>query len=214
MTIQQDVLDLDVAPDLRIRYSFLDGEVSRTMALRDREVTVARERLPGSDTDDPFSAWWSSFIRGTRKRQDRTGEPLRYIDLFSSVGGLSLGATDAMGLLGMRGLPLLAADADAKALAVYKQNLRPRVAMAESVNGLVDFRVSGTGADARFAYHPSAQDERLGEIAGTVDLILAGPPCQGHSSLNNHSRHDDPKNALYLTVPAVAVATGARALRD
>ena len=41
-------------------------------------------------------------------------------------------------------------------------------------------------------------------------MILAGPPCQGHSSLNNHTRHQDPKNFLYLTVPAVAVALGAR----
>jgi DNA (cytosine-5)-methyltransferase 1 len=41
---------------------------------------------------------------------------------------------------------------------------------------------------------------------GTIDLLLAGPPCQGHSNLNNHSRRDDHKNELYLVVPAVAFA--------
>ena len=38
------------------------------------------------------------------------------------------------------------------------------------------------------------------------DLLLAGPPCQGHSNLNNHTRRDDEKNELYLIVPAVAIA--------
>tara|TARA_B100001094_G_scaffold312540_1_gene349318 strand:- start:1529 stop:3241 length:1713 start_codon:yes stop_codon:yes gene_type:complete len=42
--------------------------------------------------------------------------------------------------------------------------------------------------------------------SGEIDLLLAGPPCQGHSNLNNHSRRDDYKNELYLVVPAVASA--------
>ena len=41
---------------------------------------------------------------------------------------------------------------------------------------------------------------------GCFDLLLAGPPCQGHSNLNNHTRRDDKKNELYLIVPAVAIA--------
>ena len=40
------------------------------------------------------------------------------------------------------------------------------------------------------------------------DALLAGPPCQGHSNLNNHTRRDDPRNELYLCVPAIAVALG------
>ncbi len=40
----------------------------------------------------------------------------------------------------------------------------------------------------------------------------AGPPCQGHSNLNNHSRRSDPRNLLYLTVPAFAVACSAQAV--
>tara|TARA_B100000579_G_scaffold304083_1_gene253919 strand:- start:1104 stop:2894 length:1791 start_codon:yes stop_codon:yes gene_type:complete len=41
---------------------------------------------------------------------------------------------------------------------------------------------------------------------GDIDLLLAGPPCQGHSNLNNRTRRDDDKNNLYLIVPAVAFA--------
>ncbi|MEL6613948.1 MAG: DNA cytosine methyltransferase, partial [Bacteroidota bacterium] len=43
-------------------------------------------------------------------------------------------------------------------------------------------------------------------LVGRVDVVLAGPPCQGHSNLNNRSRRDDRRNELYLTVPAVAIA--------
>ncbi|KMO75869.1 putative BsuMI modification methylase subunit YdiO [Mycolicibacterium obuense] len=105
---------------------------------------------------------------------------------------------------------MLAADVDERALQVYRTNLRPRYVAPESVRGMFDFRVSGSGQAARFAYEPEALDERLLAMAGKIDMILAGPPCQGHSSLNNHSRHQDPKNLLYLTVPAAAQALDAK----
>ena len=53
-------------------------------------------------------------------------------------------------------------------------------------------------------------EPRLGAAVRDVDLVIAGPPCQGHSNLNNQTRRDDVRNALYLTVPAFAVAAGAR----
>jgi DNA (cytosine-5)-methyltransferase 1 len=36
------------------------------------------------------------------------------------------------------------------------------------------------------------------------DLLVGGPPCQGHSDLNNHSRRDDPRNALYVRMARAA----------
>jgi hypothetical protein len=32
---------------------------------------------------------------------------------------------------------------------------------------------------------------------GPIDLLIGGPPCQGHSDLNNRTRRSDPKNRLY-----------------
>ena len=43
-------------------------------------------------------------------------------------------------------------------------------------------------------------------LVGDADVLLAGPPWQGHSNLNNHSRRTDERNELYLTVPATAIA--------
>lgn len=183
-----------------------------------REVTVrgqvlASERQPraeATDDEDGFTGWWDAAIRGPKSVPNREAPPLRFMDLFSSVGGLSLGAMDAISSVGRKPVPVLAADVDSRALQVYKANIRPREVVADSVRGMLDFRVSGSGEDARFAYRPSVTDERLAAQSTGVDLILAGPPCQGHSSLNNYSRHEDPKNLLYLTVPAAAVALGAR----
>tara|TARA_B100001250_G_C19797678_1_gene789546 strand:+ start:689 stop:2308 length:1620 start_codon:yes stop_codon:yes gene_type:complete len=63
-------------------------------------------------------------------------------------------------------------------------------------------------AEAKYESPPKIKKDGLwGNIKpGEIDLLLAGPPCQGHSNLNNHTRRDDPKNELYLQVPAMAVA--------
>ena len=201
---------LQANTSLSIEYVASVGEVARVVSVGDRSVTHVRPLGANRKPKDAFAAWWRSFVRGSKPVPNRDSQPLRYVDLFSSVGGLSVGATEAIDALGMRALPLLAADVEVRALQVYKANLRARQTVTESVRGMVDFRVSGNGMGARFAYEPSAIDERLAALTGSVDLILAGPPCQGHSSLNNHSRYEDPKNLLYLTVPATAVALGAR----
>lgn len=204
----------DLTNGLAVTYEAAGSEVSHSLSLggdlvsRSRPLVTAGGERPRLRPEDPFASWWGSFIRGPKPVQQGDAQPFRYIDLFSSVGGLSLGAMEAISSLGMRGVPMLAADVDARALQVYKRNLRPRHTATDSVRGMVDFRVNGSGEGATFAYAPTITDQRLSDLAGTVDMILAGPPCQGHSSLNNHTRHEDPKNLLYLTVPAVAVAMG------
>jgi len=200
-----------------LTYAVGQSDVSRTLNVgaatisHVRPHSLAGKRVSANGvTSDGFSAWWGAFIRGEKEKPERGKTPFRFIDLFSSVGGLSVGAMEAISSVGMRPVPLLAADVDRRALQVYKRNLRPRHTVNESVRGMVDFRVAGSGDTAAFAYPPMITDERLSALAGSVDLLLAGPPCQGHSSLNNHTRHEDPKNLLYLTVPAVAVAMGVR----
>jgi DNA (cytosine-5)-methyltransferase 1 len=196
--------------DLEFKYEAAEGLVSRGLKVGETEFADVRS-LPSCDPElDPFAAWWRAYAQGPKPLPNRNRQPLRFIDLFSSVGGLSLGASEAILGLGMRGIADLAADVDSRALQVYRSNFRPRQTISDSVRSIIDFRVSGADHTARFAYKPTIIDDRLSSLEGAVDLVLAGPPCQGHSSLNNHSRHNDPKNLLYLTVPAAAVALGAR----
>lgn len=210
MTVPFAPTNTDPPSSLAVRYESDPIGVTRSVLFGDQAITGAVRRRVTDGSGDEFADWWGSFIRGTRRDPDRLAPDFRFIDLFSSVGGLSVGAMEAISSVGRRPLPLMAADVDARALQVYRANIRPREAVAESVRGMLDFRISGSGEEARFAYEPIVTDRRLRVHEGGVDLILAGPPCQGHSSLNNHSRHEDPKNLLYLTVPAAAVALGAR----
>lgn len=152
------------------------------------------------------TGWWSDFLR----KEDPNFQKLemgkiRVLDLFSSVGGLSLGASVAAGLLGKRTVLEGAADTDKDALTVHRFNFGTRILLNESVRDLVDFRLSATTSSGRseFRYSSMSGD---GEILQSVDLLIGGPPCQGHSTLNNFSRGNDPKNELMLTMPAVAVA--------
>lgn len=51
---------------------------------------------------------------------------------------------------------------------------------------------------------PNAVELALKEMLGRVDIAVAGPPCQGHSDLNNYTRRRDPKNGLYFRVARFA----------
>lgn len=180
----------------------------------DREHAALTMSGGGADISDPFQAWWSAFLNGSLpdgSSSDRGIEPpLRILDLFSSAGGLSLGFVTAMRLFGLETAEHIGVDQDAAALEVFRRRFsRSGFVMTRSVSELVDGPISGRGRDASFNYPPEVLDPRLKEL-GTVDVVLAGPPCQGHSSLNNHTRGNDEKNRLYLKVPALAIALGAR----
>jgi DNA (cytosine-5)-methyltransferase 1 len=157
---------------------------------------------------DP-AGWWKEFMLNQEFLSSAHNETrkVRVLDLFSSVGGLSLGSRVVAELLGFECLHEGAVDTDVDALRVHQANFGTRLTIAESVRDLVDFRTTvdtpTRSPKLRFANMIGA-----GEGLGNIDLLVGGPPCQGHSTLNNKTRSDDPKNQLMLTMPAIAVALG------
>lgn len=132
------------------------------------------------------------------------------VDLFCGPGGLANGVSQFLREAGYWPTAELAVDQDAGATGVYSANHRALSTSTDSVSNLVDFAVrNGTGTP-RFHYQPELTDSGMAATLMGVDMVLAGPPCQGHSNLNNHTRRNDPRNSLYLTVPAFAVAIQAR----
>ena len=159
------------------------------------------------------SAWWQSFLRGASVFPEAAGQelsPIRSVDAFCGCGGLTLGAAQAAIALGRRLESVAAIDVDEGALEVHKANFGTRHAIAGNASSLVDFHVSGSGEHSRFAYEPEIIEPRLVAEVGKVDLFLAGPPCQGHSNLNNKTRREDPRNLLYLTAVALGVGLEAK----
>jgi DNA (cytosine-5)-methyltransferase 1 len=177
-----------------------------------KENSHFRDRLTNSIisaySDNP-SFWWKEFLTdasyGVSKKSP--SDKISVLDLFSSVGGLSLGASVAAKTLGRSIRFEGASDTDSAALQVHSHNFGTRHLLHESVRDLVDFRVTTDTADGRARFRYSAMCGQ-GEHLGDVNLLIGGPPCQGHSTLNNQTRSDDPKNELMLTMPAIAVAMG------
>lgn len=132
---------------------------------------------------------------------------LTIVDLFSGCGGMTLGASLAALDRGLRPEVRLAVDMDQDARDIYFSNLwritrddrrggpAERI-LCESVESLFDGALGTPGVTGR--------EKRTKWTVGAVDLLLGGPPCQGYSNFNNHTRRDDPRNGLYARVARAA----------
>ena len=162
--------------------------------------------------DDAKNGWWQSHLLGRRPHPGGKCEQhdLRIADLFCGSGGLALGVRQLCDEAGLTPAWEFIADHDQAATAVYRANHATQRSSPESVADLLDYRVRRGPDGAEFVYPPELLDPELMEAVCGVDLVMAGPPCEGHSNLNNHTRRDDRRNHLYLAVPAFAVAARAR----
>lgn len=205
---QELALDEDV---LSRTVSFGGASLRSHIVLPDDEIHLAQEARR-----DLLGAWWKASLRGVVPEADHLSATrslaVRAVDLFAGAGGLMVGVRNLASEAGCRVVCELAVDTDADALSVHARNHRTRMLSTESVASLVDYRIRGTGTAATFEYPPVLLDDPIASACADVDVVLAGPPCQGHSNLNNHSRRSDRRNLLYLTVPAFAVACRARAV--
>jgi DNA (cytosine-5)-methyltransferase 1 len=133
----------------------------------------------------------------TRDRPDyEAGDRyLRVADLFAGGGGFSLGAAEAARRVGLATSVVLAVEMDQAAQDVYELNF-PKAALERADVSAV--------FDGELGAEPTGAEKKLAKRVGSVDLLIAGPPCQGHSNLNNKTRRKDPRNALYLRVVRAA----------
>jgi len=129
------------------------------------------------------------LVGGTRPAYETLPNPIRIVDLFCGGGGLTLGAAEAARRVGRGATVALAVENDPAAADVYTLNFPDAVPRRTSVARLFDGRLGGA---------PTKAERAVAEVAGQVDVLVAGPPCQGHSDLNNHTRREDPRNSLYL----------------
>lgn len=126
-------------------------------------------------------------------RSPRRARAIRVADLFSGCGGLSLGTFEAVRRNGRKFKIVLALDVDETAIGIYRANFSvgPKVARTDDISELFAGRIFS---------RMTSKEIKLRKTCGRVDLLIAGPPCQGHSDLNNSSRRLDPRNSLYLRV--------------
>ena len=158
----------------------------------------------------PYEAFWLQFLQGKTKFPTAIGDRSYGVaDLFCASGGLSLGFASAASLLNIPLNYVLGVDIDSRALAVYKHHHQDSETYAGSVEDLVDYQVREQGENAYFAYPPTLTPVGESSISTSIDVVLAGPPCQGNSTMNVRTRYNDPRNKLYLSAVAFAVAVDA-----
>ncbi len=197
MPTSLDIQEADAAVE-RYRYDQRHGAIIRSVLRRDGSrveslIGLGDVDIVGHDLGAIHDGAWLKSSKQPKLRGRRRN--IRSVDLFSGCGGLTVGIAEACRALGLRLKPLLAVDIDQQALAVYRRNIPVEHTVSAPIETLLD---SGLG-------EPLSDAEReLKQQLGRVDIVVGGPPCQGHSDLNNHTRRMDPKNALYAKMARFA----------
>jgi DNA (cytosine-5)-methyltransferase 1 len=157
-------------------------------------IQVPRKKAP--DQSELAALADASFLRANEwPATSSDAVAVRTADLFSGCGIMSLGAWEAARAVGRRMEPVVALDVNLSAIGVYQRNFPGVSALTNTVERYLDGELGQPATDTEKAFV---------ESLGSIDLLMGGPPCQGHSNLNNYTRRNDPKNRLYARMARFA----------
>jgi DNA (cytosine-5)-methyltransferase 1 len=179
----------------------IDGAIYRCVRRRDGSETLttfpsppARRGRPSKNINDA-DADKALLTASSKPKRNSSSEVVSVVDLFCGIGGMSIGAEEAIRALGMDAHIQCAIDFDQTCIDLYSQNFRAaaveRMDLSEFSSMLGSPRTPAELKVCRLVQTPP-------------DILLGGPPCQGHSNLNNHTRRSDPKNELYFKMVRAA----------
>lgn len=120
---------------------------------------------------------------------------IRVADAFCGGGIFSLGIDEGLRSVGMQAEHVFGIDFNKDAIATFKHNFPASNAIHADVLSV---------AHGALGSKPSIAERELTRRAGAIDVLIGGPPCQGNSDLNNHTRRVDPKNELYFSMVRLA----------
>ena len=176
----------------KILYRVVGDDIVRQVKVNGRGIKTSKLPIPEwvDRTMPPIDIYDLSWLAAKERPRVRTSaQEIRAVDLFCGCGGLTLGIREAARGLGCAFHSVFASDINKGVLAIYAKNFQPDIVdnspIEKSVNGEL-------GAEL------TTEEQVFCNKVGKIDVLVAGPPCQGHSNLNNHTRRDDPRNLLYL----------------
>ena len=204
------------ASSAREEFSFDGHSLTRSLSLKGTlghsSVLPWGEVPPSASQETLACIWEASVLRYpvTWHDSDGGGKSIAIGDVFCGAGGLSYGVHEAARACGLNTKSVLAIDVDAVALDVYRRNLDPELIANMDLWQSVTHGYSTRRKPARFLGEPRVLTEVLQAAKGKVDILLGGPPCEGHSTSNNVTRRNDSRNRYYIVMPALAVALDAK----
>ncbi|MBB3060343.1 DNA cytosine methyltransferase [Microbulbifer rhizosphaerae] len=116
---------------------------------------------------------------------------IRFIDLFAGCGGLSYGIHQSSLKNKSKSICALAIDSNKAPLKVYEENI------PHEKNSIINKNILDI-INIECKSGLTENERTLQKKVGKIDILVGGPPCQGHSNLNNSTRRKDPRNNLYL----------------
>lgn len=155
-----------------------------------RDGSVTTSSIPACGTTDVSPESYDQvWLKLKDKPICKSSVKMNLVDLFCGTGPMTLGVVEAARCLGIDMIPTMAIDFNSDAASNYKRNFPT----SKVITGDITEYING-----RFGEPMTNEEKKLMESTGQVDFMIAGPPCQGHSDLNNHTRRDDPRNQLIL----------------
>jgi DNA (cytosine-5)-methyltransferase 1 len=183
----------------RFRVDDATGVVTRVVTLRDPNAAPITTEVGTWDRsvplDDLRAAADLAYLQRKIPVGNGEGPEVRVADLFSGCGAMSLGVLEACRAVDRRFVPAGAFDISQRVLDVYTRNFGTPEQRASDLSEVLSADLE---ADV------TEREAALLETLGRVEFAVAGPPCQGHSNLNNRTRRNDPKNELYFLVARFA----------
>lgn len=176
----------------KIKYSIVGDDIVRRISVEGRGVKTSKLPIPEwvDRKQPPVDIYDLSWLSSKeRPRVRASARQIRAVDLFCGCGGLTLGIREAARGLGCAFQSVFAADTNKNALQIYNKNFQ---------SDAVEMRPIEKNINGNLGEELTPEERAFCDKVGKIDIMVAGPPCQGHSNLNNHTRHNDPRNLLYL----------------
>lgn len=155
----------------------------------------------GSCLDPSNDLGWLKAKKKTKSNV--RNRPIRIGDAFCGGGIFSLGAEEACKQSGLNPIHAFGIDFDKDAACTYAANFPDSRIYLGDVLSLIN---------GKFGKPLTDEETTFKNEVGEIDLLIGGPPCQGHSDLNNHTRRADPKNSLFFVMARMAEILNPKAI--
>src|SRR5262252_1438713 len=136
------------------------------------------------------------LTRGSRPTVQNDWPVISVVDLFCGCGGMTIGLLAAVAEAKHRLHVPLAVDDDSSSVEAFRRNFPDSGIQKARVESLID---------GKLGRPLTSTEKRLRKRVGPVSILVGGPPCQGNSDLNNHTRRNDPRNRLYARMARAAI---------